>query len=684
MMFSVLWLCLGSRILSQSVITHSESGCLFALTGPHYSGSIMKEFDMVCLGGGVVAGYWAEACVELIEKDPLLKKRSSPLKLAIVTSYPEGIYPYERPACSKELLDPALTLARDPQAKGSSFPLTGSLGGREGRGAKWYKANNITFYWGCQCTAVNADAKELELAQWLDEKGKRMDAPKPRQVKYGKLLVATGSAPAQLQHVSTKGGIPALSGCYCLQHPDVKVTKIDAATEANLGHGTLHYLRDIADCTKLVKALSSKTVTPAGQEDEVLVVGSSFLAVEAVCAMVQWYPHVKPVMLVRGSHIMEGFLTQWYPHVKPVMLVRGSHVMQGFLTQELADVYENELEARGVKLMYNADVQRMWLQSECGRLNTLDGVQKRIVERHLMKRIAADRCRAAQVIARDDARFKEVRGVVASVKGGMPAHIQGRRTKSLYTRDAAYKFWLARSRGDVRMPVRSMGRIVVVCAGSVPNTAALRGVVTTAKDGGILVDSALLSSKRDIYAAGDVASFPLSCEDGIMMRNVASFPLSCEDGAISRSTHVHDAREMARVAARNMALAAAAAQFTPVPMRALKFLKFSWTFYGVAEGEVAVLGLDEYDETESFGAFWVRKGEVVGAFLEGGNTDDIKAIEKIATERPKVANLASLLAMPLASFLQDPHSVQEVRAAGAPNPDALTLTDRITICCRCM
>ena len=41
-----------------------------------------------------------------------------------------------------------------------------------------------------------------------------------------------------------------------------------------------------------------------------LIVGSSFLAIEVACAILQWYPHVKPVMLVKGSHIMDEFLTQ--------------------------------------------------------------------------------------------------------------------------------------------------------------------------------------------------------------------------------------------------------------------------------------------------------------------------------------------------------------------------------------
>jgi hypothetical protein len=46
-------------------------------------------------------------------------------------------------------------------------------------------------------------------------------------------------------------------------------------------------------------------------------------------------------------------------------------------------------------------------------------------------------------------------------------------------------------------------------------------------------------------------------------------------------------------------------------------------------GEVACLGIEEYEESGTFGAFWVRKGEVVGALLEGGSAADLAAIEKV-------------------------------------------------------
>ena len=40
-------------------------------------------------------------------------------------------------------------------------------------------------------------------------------------------------------------------------------------------------------------------------------------------------------------------------------------------------MYENALEAKGVHFIYNADVQRLWLPAESGRLNTMEGLQVR-------------------------------------------------------------------------------------------------------------------------------------------------------------------------------------------------------------------------------------------------------------------------------------------------------------------
>lgn len=85
-------------------------------------------------------------------------------------------------------------------------------------------------------------------------------------VKYGKLLIATGASPLKLRATPTSSTSDAIStGCYCLEHSDMRLLKIDSAAADVYGHGSAHYLRDIGDVHKLVKALA----TPADNDDEV-------------------------------------------------------------------------------------------------------------------------------------------------------------------------------------------------------------------------------------------------------------------------------------------------------------------------------------------------------------------------------------------------------------------------------
>jgi hypothetical protein len=41
-----------------------------------------------------------------------------------------------------------------------------------------------------------------------------------------------------------------------------------------------------------------------------VIAGSGYLALEVVSAILKWYPGLNIVMLVKGSHIMEGLLNQ--------------------------------------------------------------------------------------------------------------------------------------------------------------------------------------------------------------------------------------------------------------------------------------------------------------------------------------------------------------------------------------
>lgn len=82
--------CGACKCLKQQALTLTQG--VHSVMAPY-------SYDLVCVGGGVVAGYWADAYFELLRLDPLLKNKS--LTLAIISSYPEGIFPYERDACSK-------------------------------------------------------------------------------------------------------------------------------------------------------------------------------------------------------------------------------------------------------------------------------------------------------------------------------------------------------------------------------------------------------------------------------------------------------------------------------------------------------------------------------------------------------------------------------------------------------
>jgi monodehydroascorbate reductase (NADH) len=53
-------------------------------------------------------------------------------------------------------------------------------------------------------------------------------------------------------------------------------------------------------------------------------------------------------------------------------------------------------------------------------------------------------------------------------------------------------------------------------------------------------------------------------------------------------------------------------------------------FYGLSEGDVVMHG----DQSAGkFGAFWVKDGRVVGAFLEGGSDEENAAIKKTVVAR---------------------------------------------------
>lgn len=80
-----------------------------------------------------------------------------------------------------------------------------------------------------------------------------------------------------------------------MRHPDLRGSKIDKPDAYGLG--SAHYLRDVGDCIKLVKALSTVPVgagggagAGSGDANTVALVGGGLLCMEVASAIVTHFP----------------------------------------------------------------------------------------------------------------------------------------------------------------------------------------------------------------------------------------------------------------------------------------------------------------------------------------------------------------------------------------------------------
>ncbi|GAA0186117.1 hypothetical protein Leryth_019948 [Lithospermum erythrorhizon] len=164
--------------------------------------------------------------------------------------------------------------------------------------------------------------------------------------------------------------------------------------------------------------------------------------------------------------------------------------------------------------------------------------------------------------------------------------------------------------------------MVVVGIGSRPNTSLFEGQLTLEK-GGIKVNGHMQSSNISVYAVGDVAAFPVK-EYG---------------GVTRRLEHVDCARKAARHAVAAIMNPKKRSDFDYLPFFYSRVFTLSWQFYGNNEGDVVHFG----DFLSSaFGAYWIHKGRLVGAFLEGGTKEENEAISKAARLKPAVEDLSEL------------------------------------------
>ena len=152
--------------------------------------------------------------------------------------------------------------------------------------------------------------------------------------------------------------------------------------------------------------------------------------------------------------------------------------------------------------------------------------------------------------------------------------------------------------------------------------------------GGILVDATFAASgvnvePKSVYAIGDVAAFPLAFDKNQTVR--------MEHVAHARASAAHCARCVLAADDDDAQTANAPYQYTPyfysrVFEQADSTRKVAWVFYGLQRGEVVCVG----DFAPKLAAFWVDEGVCVGAMLESGTPDEVKAVQAIAEGRPSV------------------------------------------------
>ncbi|KAL2943202.1 Monodehydroascorbate reductase 4 peroxisomal, partial [Bienertia sinuspersici] len=163
--------------------------------------------------------------------------------------------------------------------------------------------------------------------------------------------------------------------------------------------------------------------------------------------------------------------------------------------------------------------------------------------------------------------------------------------------------------------------MVVVGIGIRPNTSLFEGQLSIEK-GGIKVNGKLQTSNSSVYAVGDVAAFP-----------VRLF------GEIRRLEHVDSARKTARHAVTAIMEPEKTDDFDYLPFFYSRVFGLSWQFYGDNAGEAVHFG--DYSG-KSFGAYWVKDGQLVGSFLEGGNKEEYEALARATWLKPSVENVAEL------------------------------------------
>eukprot|EP00897_Mesotaenium_endlicherianum_P007619 jgi/Mesen1/6886/ME000353S05910 len=185
--------------------------------------------------------------------------------------------------------------------------------------------------------------------------------------------------------------------------------------------------------------------------------------------------------------------------------------------------------------------------------------------------------------------------------------------------------------------------MVVVGVGIRPNAVLFERQLAMEKDG-IRVSGKMRTSSASVYAIGDVAAFPLRLY-----------------GDTRRLEHVDHARKSAAHAVQTIMAGTSPGDYDYLPYFYSRVFSLSWQFFGDNVGDCVLFGSFR---RRKFGAYWVDKGRVVGAFLEGGSQDEYSAIARVARLRPPVADKARLPELGLGFAMQFAEQPQPGLSAG--------------------
>uniref|UniRef100_A0A0C9QM80 monodehydroascorbate reductase (NADH) n=1 Tax=Wollemia nobilis TaxID=56998 RepID=A0A0C9QM80_9CONI len=163
--------------------------------------------------------------------------------------------------------------------------------------------------------------------------------------------------------------------------------------------------------------------------------------------------------------------------------------------------------------------------------------------------------------------------------------------------------------------------MVVVGIGIKANTGLFEDQLVLEKSG-IKVNGKMQTSNSYAYAVGDVAAFPLKFS-----------------GEIRRLEHVDFARKSAKHAVKAIMAPDKIHDLDYLPYFYSRVFTLSWQFYGDNIGDVIHFGDSKQGK---FGAYWVDRGQLVGAFLEGGGKDEYAALENAARLRPFIRDKNTL------------------------------------------